>query len=405
VVSNAHNPPRVAAPDGPGIHPPHGRRGLVLSGGGARGAYQAGVLQGVAEVLDAAGRPNPFDLVCGISAGSLNAALLAAGWHDIGAATDGMVRIWSDLRSRDVFRTGSLALSGNALRWLRQASLGGLFERHGVDALLDTAPLRRLLERELRLFDVHRHVADGSLAAFALSATDYESGHGVTFVEGPPGIPLWERFRRTSVAVEVSLDHLMASSAIPILFPPVRIDGRWYGDGGTRNAAPLSPAIHLGADQLVVVGVRPPPRERPPETDEAVERPSLARVLSTMINGILMDAVDTDVERLTRINRTLSHLDPEQRARQPLRTIDCLWIHPSQDLAEIAEKHVSSAPAPIRYLIGGLGPPHHAREIYSYLLFERDYCRALIELGRADARVHGEALLALAGDPRAARGR
>lgn len=372
---------------------------LVLSGGGARGAYQAGVLTAIEEITRRHRMPQPFRVICGISAGSLNGTFLALRIDDFRAGARRLVELWSGLQTGHVFRTDRASLGTNALRWLGQASLGAAFDRHPARSLLDTSPLRKLIVRELSQGSIAAQIDAGRLRAVSVSATDYDSGFGVTFVQGTPETVLWRRFRRASEATTLRADHLMASSAIPLLFPPTKIDQRWYGDGGTRNTAPLSPAVRLGADRLVVVGVRPPRGPEAYAPGIPSEEPGIAKVLSTVINGILMDAVDVDVERLSRINRTLSLVPPERRGETPLRRIRFEWLHPSQDLGEIAGRWASKMPRPVRYLLESLGPRVDSQDLISYLLFEGAYARELIELGRADTLGRADEVAALLEPP------
>ncbi len=378
-------------------------RGLLLTGGGARGAYQAGVLAGVARILGDRPAPYPFPILTGISAGAINAVGLASGAPDFPGAARRVAALWRDLTLEQVFRTDAVSLGRIGLGWLASLALGGVVRARAFEALLDPSPLRGLLERVLDFGAARRALEAGSLFGLAVLATHYGSGASVAFVESPrPGVT-WSRARRLGVRSLLSVDHVMASTAMPLIFPPVSVDGGWYGDGAIHLTSPFSPAIHLGAARILAVGVL---KSRPAEAyanalGEPATRPTVADVAAGVLNAVFMDAVDGDLERLNRINATLALLPPEARAQSPLRPIDALMISPSEDIGAMAEPHLRRFPAKIRYLLRGLGAGDaKSPDFPSYILFDRAYTRALLDLGERDAMRQRDAIEAFVRDDR-----
>jgi NTE family protein len=356
---------------------------LVLSGGGARGAFQAGVARALYEISKDAGQMGAFRILTGVSAGSINVAYLASLAHDLDLATQRLCELWRNLQAEDVFLTDYGSVTRNAFKLVRGISLGGLSEklRPVSVGLLNTNPLRELLDRLIPFQKINEQIANGHLDAASVSATDYSTSVGVSFVQAPAGTKNWQSANRTSTLSPITSGHIMASSAIPLFFPPVLVDNRYYGDGCLRNTAPLSPAVHLGAEKLIVVGVR---RWRPVDlSTAAVLQPSLGRVLSVLINAIFMDAVEVDLERLKIINQTVQQLRDAGQAT-PFRPIEALYICPSEGLSDIAQSRENDLPKIIRFLLAGLGTSEEAAEILSYLLFEPGYCGALVDLGYKD---------------------
>jgi NTE family protein len=377
------------------MDPADARRGttaLVLSGGGARGAYQVGALQGLRElgVLEA---EHPVEILVGASAGSLNAAALAA---SSGSPSDGLARlesIWTELEPSQVFRTDLRSLGRIGASWVRDLSFGGLMRRVAPKALLDTAPLRELLASRLPLAEIEANVDARRLRALAVPATNLHTGDGVMFVDCPVATPLWRRGRWTVERTRIGVDHLMASSAIPIFFPSVEIEGRHLGDGSIRNTAPLSPAIHLGADRIVAIGVRRAGLS--PERARARRRaaPTIAEIAGALLDAVMLDAIEVDVEHSGRVNQSvLAAATPD--AEHPFRWVDVLWISPSISFREIAAELEHRIPPIVRYLMRGLGPAEATTELASYLLFDGEFCRRLVEIGRADVAARRDEIAA-----------
>ena len=356
---------------------------LVLSGGGARGAFQAGVIRALYELSQEAGHFDVFRTLCGVSAGSINAAFLASQADDLDGATARLCELWRKLQAEDVFRTDYSSVTRNALKLMRGVSFGGISEKLRTPSmgLLNTDPLRTTLSEILSFAKVGEHLLNDRLDAISISATDYSTSVGVSFVQGGKGHNAWKSANRTSLFSTLTVDHIMASSAIPLFFPPIFVDGRAYGDGCLRNTAPLSPAVHLGAEKLIVIGVR-----RTREIDLSTSTnlaPSLGRILSVLINAIFMDAVEVDIERLHIINQTISQLQ-HAGLPSPYRPVEALYICPSEGLSDIAQSRNHDLPKIIRFLLAGLGTPEEAAEILSYLLFEPGYCGSLVDLGYKD---------------------
>lgn len=359
--------------------------GLVLSGGGARGAYQSGVMKAITEIAHTGAPSLPISIITGISAGAINAAYMSATWDDPVKSCQQLTEVWGKLTTDKIFRTDALSLGHIGARWLADTALGNFKKRKKAHSLLDTQPLRELLNEKIPVHQIQKQIDRGHLEATSITAMDYDNANSITFVQGREGIKLWDRNRRASVRENISVEHVMASAAIPLFFPPVKVNNTFYGDGCLRNTAPLSPAIHLGADKLIVVSVRRPDHLAPKAAPALSVQPSIARVLGVMMNAVLLDAIEVDMERMTRVNNTLKSVPANVLKDLSLRPIEYLWIRPSQDIAALADGKYDKLPNIMRYLIGGLGGSGESSELTSYLLFDPEYCGRLIELGYNDA--------------------
>lgn len=359
--------------------------GLVLSGGGARGAYQAGVMKAVTEIAAAGEKSLPISIITGISAGAINTAFMASTWNDPVKSCKDLVDTWARLETDNIFRTDAVSLGHIGARWLADTALGSFRKRKHAHALLDTQPLRELLSTNVPVERIQEQINKGHLEAAAITAMDYSTSNSITFVQARDGIKLWDRNRRESHHAKITVEHVMASSAIPLFFPSVKVGDKYFGDGCLRNTAPLSPAIHLGADKLIVVSVRRPDHLAPVVSTKPSDEPSIARVLGVMMNAVLLDAIEVDMERMARVNNTLKSVPPHLLKEMSLRPVEYLWIRPSQDIGALAAGKFNKLPKLMRYLIGGLGGSGESSELTSYLLFDPEYCGKLIELGYLDA--------------------
>jgi len=385
--------------------------GLVLTGGGARAAYQVGVLQAIAQIRRDCGQgsaPNPFPVITGTSAGAINAAALACRADDFSGAVDGLCNVWENFHAEQVYRADSFGVIRTGARWLTMMSIGwaiARWRRARPRSLLDNAPLEVLLNRLISTERTRQMMREGHLQALAVTASSYGSGLHVTFYDAVKDIVPWTRSQRIAVRDAITVPHLLASSAIPFVFPAVALNIvdhiEYCGDGSMRQAAPISPAVHLGGERILVVGagrMHEPPGERAGSS----EYPNLAQIAGHALSNIFLDALAVDVERLQRINSTLALLTPEARAATSLKPIEVLVIAPSQRLDDIAAKHLGELPSPIRAMLRGIGVQGRGDDargaaLASYLLFESAYTRELMALGVADTMQRRDDVIAFFG--------
>lgn len=359
-------------------------RALVLTGGGARGAYQAGVLKYIGENIPGA----HFETLVGSSSGAINVASLATHRGSLPEAAPFLARMWGNIRMEQVFRTDVFSLARIGARWVYDLAFGGVLGKPKSQYLVDTRPLRDLLESVYRAESVREAIEGGMLKNVAVSATEVHSGSLVTFVQSKHR-KTWQRARRRAVSAEIDVSHVMASAAIPLLFPSVLVGNRQYVDGCIRSTSPLGPAIRLGAEKILAVGVR---RYYMRETGNYFERPadapepmpSPAQLGALVLNSLFAESLDADVEHLERLNAMIA---ARQEGSFGMRKIDVMVIRPSEDLGQIAMRHHAEVPGLVRFLLRGLGSERgESSDILSYLLFTPEFLSTLVELGYNDAR-------------------
>lgn len=368
--------------------------GLILTGGGARAAYQVGVLKAIARILPRAA-PSPFAVVCGTSAGAINAVALAMNAVHFRSGVKYLLSFWKGLRVENIYRSDSIGVFSNAGLWIA----GLLLSSMGINklnhvSLLDNSPLRRLLQETLPLNKIQESIDAGYLHALGITASGYTSEQSVTFFQSGKDVSFWQRAHRLGLPARIQINHLLASSAIPFLFPAVRINREFFGDGSMRQIAPISSALHLGAKRVLIIGMGQS-RQEQPKRIRVNTYPSLAQIAGHALNSIFLDSMEVDLERLRRINHTVGLVHEERRSHTALGHVDVLVIEPSQPIDKIARRYVSNLPWSIRFMLRWVGAMRSSgANLVSYLLFEKGFCRALIELGYQDAMKRKEEVLA-----------
>ncbi len=361
------------------------RHALVLTGGGARAAYQVGVLRAIADITKA--ERNPFQIISGFSAGAINGTWLASHSCSFQQATQFMWDQWAALSTEKVFRSDLLSVTRIASQWMTELAMGGFKKKEGqITYLLDTSPLYQFIKTQIDFKTLNGFLQSGELHGISVTAANYHTGHSTAFFWGNSQIRDWEKLNRISVRTEMRPEHVMASSAIPIFFPPVKIGDSYYGDGMIRLNAPLSSAIHMGADRLMVIGIR-----GPSSTSEASNKKtatiSLGEIAGTILNGLFFDALDADLARMERINRTLSMLSEDKLLHHPdqLRKVPVLSMKPSEEVACLPLQELAKMPGTLRFFLKGLGlDEQKGADLLSYLAFEPKYLLSLLELGYED---------------------
>jgi NTE family protein len=370
------------------------RTGLILTGGGARAAYQVGVLKAIAEFLPRRSH-SPFPVVCGTSAGALNAATLAVNAKNFSMGVQYLVNTWKNFHASQIYRTDVVGVFNNTVLWFAGVILRLLgINKLNQTSLLDNTPLMEFLDQILPCEMIQGSIDAGYLHALSITASGYGTGQSVTFYQGVKELAPWRRTGRVGVPTQIEIKHLLASASLPFLFRPTLINREYFGDGSMRQIAPLGSALNLGATRIMVIGVTTNEYTEQSERSEIHEYPTLAQIAGHALNSIFLDNMDVDLERLKKINDLVAIMPAEMRKSTDLKHIDVMVISPSQPIDKIAERHLREMPWTIRLLLRLIGAGHHSGvTLVSYLLSEKKFCRALIDLGYQDALKRREEIM------------
>lgn len=373
--------------------------GISLTGGGARGSYQAGVLKGLTEVLksqDLLHEKNPFQYWSGVSAGSINATACASGLDNLENTVDRLVHLWATIRPENVYLTDFSSLSTNGVKWIRDLTFGSLLKTKKASSLLDTKPLWGYLEKQIHFSRIAKQIKEKRLKGLACSAYSFSDNKTVTFLQTNEDYS-WQRHRRCSQKVDIRLDHILASCAIPILFPAVKVADQYYADGGFRSLSPISPLIHMGAKKILVIGVRG--RDELSEK-RSVAEPGIAKMAGAILNALFFDTIEVDLERIRHINELLLATQKELiTERSNYSIVDYMVFRPSRDVSRMALERVKYFPKLIKFLLSGLGSYEQSAELASYILFVSEFTKDLIDLGYNDVLKQKDTFLKWLSEP------
>jgi NTE family protein len=362
------------------------RVGLILTGGGARAAYQVGVLKAISEFLPRRAH-NPFTVICGTSAGALNAATLAVNAQSFRKGVQYLMNTWKNFHASQIYRTDAAGVFNNTVLWLAGIVSGAIgINKLKQVSLLDNSPLVELLEELLPCEKIQESIDKGYLHALSVTASGYGSGQSVTFYQGVEEIEPWRRTGRVGIPTNIVIKHLLASSALPFIFPATLINREYFGDGSMRQIAPIGNALQMGATRVLVIGVTANGYSEHGERSDIADYPSLAKIAGHALNSIFLDSMEVDLERVRKINSLVALMSDEMRERSNLKHVDVLVVAPSQPIEKIAEQYADELPWTIRLLLRLVGARQHSGStLVSYLLSEKKFCRSLINLGYQDA--------------------